>query len=88
VSRTLWHVREPARPQGRLPRPVSKSRQGDVQRARNFDESTKTRADKINDQADQVCAERDGTANIAWMEGRPADVVITCKDGTNHFYDG
>lgn len=51
-------------------------------------EPSKNIAKRIIDHTDKVCVERGGTANIAWMEGRIDDVVITCKDGTNHFYDG
>lgn len=38
--------------------------------------------------ADRICADRGKTANIAWMEKRTDDVVVTCKDGTNHYYNG
>jgi hypothetical protein len=45
-------------------------------------------AHQIINEADTVCADRGKTANIAWMEGRTDDVVITCQDGTNHYYNG
>lgn len=42
--------------------------------------------EQIIREADRVCSGK--TANIGWLEGRTDDVVITCMDGSNHFYDG
>lgn len=45
-------------------------------------------ADQIINYADTVCLERGETANIEILEGTSDDVIITCKDGSNHFHDG
>ena len=54
----------------------------------NGTRSARSVADQVIAEADRVCVERGGTANIGWLETRVDDVVITCQDGTNHFFDG
>lgn len=47
----------------------------------------------ILDNAERICGDsragaRGGVDNIMLMDGREDDGIVTCHDGTNHYFDG
>lgn len=51
-------------------------------------QTTKDRAHQVIRAADSVCAKRGKTASLLGMDSVSDDVIITCGDGSNHYYDG